>query len=132
MDLLLQNAHQRPLSTKSIYTTVTFAFSLSVEQYCDRQTDKTFNQNSPKTPLGVALVVLTQNSDLNNSSFMSYRWRPYFFLPLDFAFEVEVVEATLDARDGDAELPLDLTLSKALFCSNVSQDNKDKPPGDRE
>lgn len=42
----------------------------------------------------------------------------YFFLPLDLPFEAvfELVEATLDARDGAAELAFDLTLSNALFC----------------
>lgn len=38
----------------------------------------------------------------------------YFFLPFDL--EVELVEVTLDARDGAAELPLLFTLSRALFC----------------
>lgn len=45
----------------------------------------------------------------------------YFFLPLDLPFEAafELVEATLDARDGAAELALDLTLSNALFCGHT-------------
>lgn len=44
----------------------------------------------------------------------------HFFLPLDLPFEFELVETTLDAREGAAELPLDLTLSRALFYSLVS------------
>jgi hypothetical protein len=46
----------------------------------------------------------------------------YFFFPLDLAFEpaaFELVEPTLDAREGDVELALlpvaDFTLSRALF-----------------
>lgn len=47
--------------------------------------------------------------------------QPYFFLPfLLLAPPAEFVEATLDAREGAAELALlpfaDLTLSSALFC----------------
>lgn len=47
----------------------------------------------------------------------------YFFLPLDLDFEpaaAELLDATLDAREGDVELALlpvaDFTLSRALFC----------------
>lgn len=47
-----------------------------------------------------------------------------YFLPLPFPLAVELVEVTLDARDGADELPLDLvdlTLSRALFCASVSK-----------
>lgn len=44
----------------------------------------------------------------------------YFFLPLPLPLEVELVETTLEARDGVDELAFDLTLSRALFCSAVS------------
>jgi hypothetical protein len=48
----------------------------------------------------------------------------YFFFALLFDLEgaaAELVDITLDARDGDVEAallpPPDLTLSRALFCS---------------
>ena len=50
----------------------------------------------------------------------------YFFLPLDLDLEpaaFELVDTTLDAREGDVELALlpvaDFTLSRALFCRDV-------------
>ncbi len=50
----------------------------------------------------------------------------YFFLPLGLDLEpaaFELVDTTLDAREGDVELALlpvaDFTLSRALFCQEV-------------
>lgn len=79
---------------------------------------------TPRCPAG--RLGITYNGKNGNFAFATNQTA--YFLPLPFPLAVELVEVTLDARDGADELPLDLvdlTLSRALFCASVSE-----PPPD--